>query len=272
MKNRTSKNIWQLFCFQMFITRKLILGWTIAITGIMFLYMILFPSIEEMGQMKMDAMPEELLQFVGMEDTAVFNDFTTYYGMILGLVLVAVSIFAATYAANLIQKEEKSKSIEFLSTLAVSRQEIYWAKFFTYTVGVSVVLTMAILTTIVCGFINGGETFQLGEVLASAKLTSFTALLFGAVGLFLAATFRKISAAGVASMVVLVSYLLGYLGQLLGEDGTVLTYFSPFLSINVEKAIALGSETIGVISGYLLVYVAILVIGAHAYCKRDLQI
>ena len=270
MRTIDFKNIWKLFCFNFFTTRKVILGWSIAITGIMFLYMILFPSIEEMGQMKMDAMPEELLQLFGMEDNAVFQDFTTYYSMIFGLILVAVAIFAATYAAGLIHKEEKFKSIEFLSTLAVSRQEIYISKFLTYTIAVTIVLAMAVMTTIVCGFINGGETFQVLDILASAKITSFTALFFGAVGLFLAAISSKLGTS--ASMVVLVSYLVGYLGQLLGEDGEILTYFSPFLSLNVENTIALEQNTIIIFSVYFVVYILISVIGGIAYAKRDLKV
>ncbi len=270
MKKLETRNILKLCRFNLFITRKSILGWSIAITAIMTLYMILFPSIQDMAQLKMDAMPQELLQFVGMEDLSDMGNYTTYYGMIYGIIIIAVSIFSATFAAGLITKEEKTKTIEFLNALAVSRGEIYISKYLTATIGVTIVLTFAILSTIICGYINGGETFQLVDIIASAKTTSFTALFFGAIALFLAAFNPKIGTGTTGSIVVIVCYMLGYLGELLGENAEVLLYFSPFISFSVENSIEMGSKFFATLGVYLLIYILVLIGGYLAYEKRDL--
>ncbi len=272
MKNIDFKNILKLCRFNLFTSRKVIIGWSIAITSIMTLYMILFPSVKDMGQLKLDNMPQEVLQFVGMEQMSDLSNFTTYYGMIFALILVAISIFSATFAAGLITKEEKTKSIEFLSALAVSRQEIYISKYFTATIAAAIVLTCAVCSTIVCGMINGGETFEIMDIIASAKTTSFTALLFGAIALFLASVSNKTGSGAVASSVIIASYMLGYLGELLGEDAEFLLYFSPFISLSVENAIEMDDKFITTLAVYVAIYVAVLVVGCVAYKKRDLKV
>ncbi len=272
MKNIAFANILKLCRFNLLTTRKTIMGWSVAIFGIMTLYMALFSSIQELALAKFEVMPQELLQFVGMEDMADMSNYTTYYGTIFGLIMVAVSIFSATFSAGLIIKEEKSKSIEFLNSLAVSRTEIYISKYITSTIAVAIVLTCAILSAIICGAIGAGETFDLLAIIGSGKITCFTALIFGAVGFKIAGINANLGTGAVASGIVLVSYMLGYLGQLLGEDGEILHYFSPFIMFSVDNAIELNEKTAITLAVYLVVYILSLVAGCVGYNKRDFKI
>ncbi len=272
LKDIDFKNIFKLCKFNLITTRKTIIGWTIAIFSIMTLYMILFPSIQDLATAKINAMPQELLQLVGMEDLTDMSNYINYYSMIYSLILVAVSIFAATFSASLILKEEKTKSIEFLYSLAVSKVEIYISKYLTATIAIAVVLTFAVLSVIGCGFVGGGETFDLLDIITSAKIVSFPPLFFGAIALMLAGVNPRIGTGAVASSVVLVSYMLGYLGELLQNDGEFLLYFSPFITLNVQDAIALDDRLIISVCIYLVIYISALVSGCLFYKKRDLQI
>ncbi len=272
MKNIEIKNIIKLCSFNLITTRKTIIGWGIAIFAIMTLYMILFPSIQDLAQAKFDAMPAELMQFVGMENMSDMSNYVTYYGMIYNLILVAVSIFSATFSARLITKEEKSKSIEFLNSLAVSRLEIYISKYVTALIAVALILSGAIISVIACGFIGGGESFILADIIASAKITSFSALLFGGIGFMLAGINAKIGTGSVVASVVLLSYMLGYLGELLGDNAQWLAYFSPFITLHVGEVIALSDQTMYSLVAYIVIYVVALIIGGLVYRKRDLSI
>ncbi len=262
-------NILKLCKFNLFTNRKVIIGWSVAITALMTLYMILFPSIQDMAQLKMEAMPQELLQFVGMEDMSDMANYTTYYGMIYGIILIAVSIFSATFAAGLIVKEEKTKTIEFLNALAVSRGEIYISKYLTATIGVGIVLACAVISTIICGWINGGETFVLWNIITSSKTTSFTALFFGGIALCLAAVSPKLGSGAMVSIVVIISYMLGYLGELLGSNAEILLYFSPFISFSVENSIEMSSKFFATLGVYLLLYIVAFISGYYSYQNRD---
>ncbi len=272
MKTIDFKNIYKLCRFNLLTTRKTIIGWTVAIFSIMTLYMILFPSIQDIATVKFEAMPDAFMQFVGMEDLTDMSDYINYYGIIYSLILVAVSIFAATFSAGLISREEKSKSIEFLNALAVSRLEIYISKYLTSTIAIAIVLTSAVISVIACGFIGGGETFVLSDIITSAKIVSFPPLFFGAIALMIAGISAKIGTGATAAAVVLVSYMVGYLGQLLEKDGEILLYFSPFITLNVQDAIALSDRLLVSVSIYVIIYIVVLFVGGICYNRRDLQI
>ena len=272
MKNIEIKNIFKLCKFNLSTSRKQIIGWTVAIFAIMSLYMILFPAMQDLAQAKFDAMPKELLQFVGMQDMSDMSNYITYYSMIYTILLVAVSIFSASFSAKLITKEESTKSIEFLNSLAVSRSEIYISKYCTSLVAITIVILFATLSAIVCGFIGGGETFVLSDIIASVKITSFTAYLFGGIALMLAGISTKVGSGAIVSSVVVASYMLGYLGQLLEDKGDVLLYFSPFVTLNVQDAVLLTDRLVLSLSIYFIVYIIALVVGGVYYNKRDMQL
>ena len=81
--------------FQLRNRRKTIIGWMIGTFAMMFLYMILFDSMKELGQAKLDAMPEEIMQFMGVSSFDIMLDWIAYFSMIFGLFILVVSIFAA---------------------------------------------------------------------------------------------------------------------------------------------------------------------------------
>ncbi len=272
MKNFDFKNVFNIFKLNFYTSRKVVFGWSLSIMGIMFLYMILFSSIQDMATMKFEAMPEQLLQFVGMSDMSDLSDFTTYFGMIYTLVLTAMAIFASTFSAGLITKEEKTKSIEFLNSLSVSRAEIYVAKYITATISIGIILTLAVITTIICGLINGGDSFDLFDIISTAKITSFSALFFSGIAFLIAGASSKFGTGGIVSGVVLSSYMIGYLGELLGENGEFLLNLSPFISFSVKNILEAGSELYIVLAIYIVVYIASLVVGGYLYNKRDLRI
>ncbi|MFI3207295.1 MAG: ABC transporter permease subunit [Clostridia bacterium] len=272
MKKISLKNIYRLCIFSLRTHKKLILAWSFAIFSIMTLYMILFSSIQEMAEIKMEAMPQELLQFVGMEDFSEMSNYVSYFGIIFGIVLVAIAIFGASYSSSLITKEEKSKSIEFLSTLPISRTEIFVANYFSSTIAVAITLYTAVFATIICGFIQGGESFVLADVIQISKICSFIPLLFSAISLGLAGISSKIASGTFCSMVVLGSYMLGYLGTLLNDDGKILSYASPFISLSAEKSLELSSETIIILLIYFAIYFTFLFVGNYFYSKRDLNV
>ncbi len=251
---------------------KQIIGWCTAVFSIMFLYMILFPSVKDMAQIKLDAMPRELLQFVGMEDFADMSNFIAYFGMIFNIILIAVSIFAASFSAGLISKEEKTKTIEFLYALEVSRSEIYVSRLFAALLAVFAVLCSGAISTAVCGTINGGETFIAADFIQIVKISGFTAFFFMAVSLMIAGVSTKIGAPMIGSMTVLVCYLSGYLSRLLGEKGKWLGKLSPFEMLSPKNAIALEKHTIYAIMIYIAISVCFVFIGGVVYRRRDFNI
>lgn len=272
MRNFEFKNIIKLTSFDIKNNLFKIIGWSIAVFSIMFLYMILFPSIKDIAQVKIEVMPKELLQFMGMEEIQDMSNFIIYFGMIFNIVLIAISIFAATFSANLICREEKSKSIEFLYSLSVSRNEIYFSKVLTAFIGVYIVVFSAALSTFICGMINGGETFIASDFLQIVKISSFTAFFFITVSFLLAGITTKIGVPVISSMSVLICYMLGYLGTLLGDKSEWLLNFSPFEAFSPTNAINFSNDTLKILAVYLIIMTIFVVSGMIFYKKRDYNI
>lgn len=255
--------------FDLKINRKMIIGWCIAMFSFMFLYMILFPSIQELAQVKMDAMPKELLEFVGMDNFSDMSNFVSYFGIIFNLALIAISIFAVTFSANLLYKEEKSKTIEFLSSLETNRTEIYIAKLLTAFVAVIFVLLASMMAVLICGIINGGKTFSAVDIVMIIKIAGFTPFFFMAVGLCLSAVSAKIGAPVIGGMAVIFSYVFGYLGNMLEEKAQWMKYFSPFELFQSEHAQSPDGTILTVLAIYIFLVVGMCVAGALIYKRRD---
>lgn len=266
------KNIASLTRFQLRIHRKQIGGWTIAIFGIMFLYMILFPSVQDMAQIKMDAMPEELMQFMGMDDFSDMSNYISYFGMIYNFILIAISIFAVVLGAGILSKDEKQKTIEFLYALEVSRLELYLSKVITAYLGVIIVIMGAAVSTILCGLINGGETFHLMDIIQIIKCASITPFVFLGIGTMIAGITSKVSGGSAGSVLVILSYVLGFLSTMVSDGLTWLKYASPFEVLSPDGVLVLSSQVMLAMGGYFVALVIFVVIGGIWYCKRDFQI
>ncbi len=266
------KNVLKLSKFNLFTTRKTIFWWCVFLFLIMTMYMMLFPSMQDMAEVKMDAMPKELLQFVGMEDMTDLGNHTTYFGMIYGFILIAISVFAATFSVGLLVNEENSKSIEFLNSLSVSRSEIYLSKYLTATLGILTVLLSANVATIFCGFINGGDTFEVLDIIFASSISSFVPFMFSSIGFLIAGLSSKFGTPSLASGVIILSYMTGYLGELLGDKADFLQYFSPFIILSVENTLAFEDSLIMPLLVYLVLYVGALFVGCKGYNRRDLKI
>ncbi len=152
----------------------------------------------------------------------------------------------------------------------MSRTEIYISKYLTSTIAVGIVLTLAVLSAIIFGFIGGGETFDLMAIIASAKISCFSGLFFAGIGFLVAGA--RVKSAGIVGGVVMLSYMLGYLGQLLGDAGEWLLYLSPFNMFSVENAIVFSQTTAIVLAVYFVAYVLCLIFGCIGYNRRDLNI
>lgn len=266
------KSISKLTVFQLKTNRKQIIGWTLGIASIMFLYMILFPSVQDMAQIKMDAMPEELMQLMGMDDFSDMSNYITYFGMIYNMMLIAISIFATVIGAGIITKEEKNKTIEFIYSLEVSRAELYLSKFLTAYIGVMIVIIGAAASAIICGFINGGETFVLLDMIQIIKGSSITPFVFLAIGIMIAGITPRVSGASAGSMIVILCYVLGFLSTMVSESLSWFKYLSPFEVLSPDAAMELSSEVMIAMGGYFIIMVFFTLIGGWMYHKRDFQI
>lgn len=265
-------NTFSLVTFNIKNTKKSIIGWSIAIFAIMFLYMILFSSMKDIAQVKIDSLPEGVLKFMGVDSFATMLNYISYYGMIYNIMLIPISIFATTYTSKIISSEETEKSIEYLYSLPVSRNEIFISKIITSFFGVTIVIFAGAIATVLCGYINGGSTFILMDFIQILKISSFTPYFFSSLAILIAGITTKIANGAVSSLIALALYFLGYLSSLLGDKAMWLEKISPFVLFNPTKALVLSNETFTYLGIYLILFFAMYVLGTFFYKKRDFNI
>ena len=177
-----------------------------------------------------------------------------------------------TYTGSVFYNEEKTKSIEFLDALPVSRTEVYWSKVLTGFAGILLVCLSMAVSAITCGMLNGGETFVLTDALTIIKFSSFTIFFFMAVSCFAGGFSGRISAGAVGAVIAGISYMLGYLARLLEDKGEILSYFSPFELFSTTHVLNMTDETMWFLMSYLVLFILLIIGGLFFYKRRDFHI
>ncbi len=262
------RNIFNITKFNLKVNKANILGWFISIFLIMLIYMLFFPTIKDIGTVKMELMPKEVLKLFGLNTLNDMNNFISYFGMIFTMILVAIAIFATTFSAKLICKEENTKSIEFLDSLNINRKEIYYSKVLTAFIATTIVLLGALIATLIGGLVSGGNTFILKDFIVIIKICSLPAYIFIGVAFLIAGITSRINVSSISSVIALTCYMIGYLGVLIEKKWV--TYFSPFEALSPNKTLHNDNLLIFII--YFILMIIFIIIGNKFYTKRDFNI
>jgi len=111
--------------------RKNLLIWSGIVVGFTFMIVSLFPYMQGMGAelgTLMESMPEEMSKAFGMEADSwsnIMGFYKTYYGV---YIIVLMAIYTGSTGAQILSKEERERTAEFLLTQPISRSEIVWSK------------------------------------------------------------------------------------------------------------------------------------------------
>lgn len=80
---------------------------------------------------------------------------------------------------------------------------------------------------IIFGFASGSDTFSMVDMSAVIKITGTVPFFFAALGLFLSSLSSKYVSSGLGAGIVMLTYMLGYLGKLLEGKADFLKYSVP---------------------------------------------
>ena len=265
--------LWLLFKFELKNNIKQITGWAIALSFIIGIYMFLFDSIKEIGIAKLEGMPEELLQLLNIDSLLIMENYTLFFGTILGLLLIVASVYAGTFGVGLIRNEEKNKSIEYKATLNISKTQIYYSKLLVLITGIFIILININLVSIIMGYIKGGDTFILNDIIKISLYTSIVPLFFGLISMGISGISYKLGTGNVAGAIIAISYLGGYMTSFVEENiAEVLKYISPFIVFSTNDILKESSNMLVVYTTYLIISLVVAILGSYCYKNRDLNI
>ncbi|MGG1398869.1 ABC transporter permease subunit [Bacillus salipaludis] len=219
----------------------------------------------------MASMPKSLQAMMGVGEL----DFSTpigFYGMLFAYLLLMAAIHALMIGANIIAKEERDKTTEFLMAKPISRGRIVTAKLAAAFVNVVIfnLVTLVLSVAMVTNFNKAGDPIDVIYTLMAGML--ILQLIFLVLGSAMAATLRKSKrAASIGTAVLLIMYILSIARDLNHKlDG--LKYLTPFKYYEAKRVLSDGALDPVFVCISFTGILGLLFITYFYYKKRDLSV
>jgi ABC-2 type transport system permease protein len=248
--------------------------WSIVVTIFMYISMVKYTALAadaSSSQQLLKAFPATLQAVFGMTGL----DLTTiqgYYGICFIFISVMLAIHAGMLGADVIAKEERSKTAEFLYVKPRGRRFILSMKLLA---GACIAAVLFIVTALAT---YGSIAMVNQGVVPTADLVPFhealilIQLLFFSIGSCLAAVLAqpKRATMGVASL-VFVCYI-AYVLQGLSTHFSWLKYITPFGYFNAQDILAISGIDLSFVMILLIASVVAILMSYVRFGTRDLKI
>lgn len=195
-----------------------------------------------------------------------------FYGMLYWYLLLLASIHATLLGANIISKEERDKTVEFLMVKPVSRARVITEKLLA---SLSNIIVLNLLTLFFSVLIMG--PYAKGEHITSEICTLMLGmfilqLIFLLIGTAIAAANRQVSSTpSIATAILLVTFIIASIINI-NHKLEILKYLTPFAYFKAERLLSGGRfEAVFLILSSLIIATLIFVTYI-SYQKRDLNV
>lgn len=263
-----------IFIREMKAHRKSLVLWSIGMLFMIIAGMGKYSTYAESGQSITDLMakmPKTLKAILGFGDLDVTKA-SGFYGVLFLYVLIMVTIHASMLGANIIAKEERDKTTEFLMAKPVSRVTVITSKLLAALANVVILnIVTLVLSIAIVGKYSGGEAIT-GDIQILMAGMFILQLLFLFIGTGIASVSKnpKVSAS-IATTVLLVAFLLSIVIDMNSKlEG--LKYITPFKYFEAQNVMYGGGlDPVFVTLSFAII--AILVCVTYVfYKKRDLRV
>ncbi|WP_404474331.1 ABC transporter permease subunit [Microbacterium aerolatum] len=246
-----------------------LLGWTLGIAAVLFLYLPLYPSLGASAELQslIDSLPQELVDTLGYDQIASGAGYTeaTFYGL-LGFLLLTIA--AVIWGSSLASAEESGRA-ELDLAHGIGRSQYALETALSVLVRL---LWLGVFAGLVVWAMNGPAELELEPariVGASVSLVGLAFLAAGAALLAGAATGRRIWATGVGAGISVLGYILQALAKQ-SSDLEWLNALSPYAWVYRQSPLAEGVD-LGGLALTWAVAVVLAAASALALRARDLH-
>lgn len=219
----------------------------------------------------LDALPKSVQVIFGLSGFDL-GTARGYFGVIYYFTALLLAVHAVLASTDMIAKEEREKTSEFLLVRPVSRARVLTGKLLA---GLTTVVALNLVTWALSFalLVQYGGPNAGGDYVALSMLGLFAIqLCFFALGALVAGVNpRPKWSASIAATVLLVTYLATVLTELT-DRLDFLRYFSPFSFFDAHQILATNSLDWGFVGLGAGVVTVSLLIGFIAYARRDLAI
>ncbi|MFD0590386.1 ABC transporter permease subunit [Paenibacillus sp. GCM10027627] len=254
---------------------KSLLIWTVGILLMvwsgMAKYSTLSESSDAVGELMAD-LPKAMQAILGIGSL----DLSTamgYFGMLYLYLLVMAAIHSSMLGANMMAKEERDKTAEFLLVKPISRARLLAVKL---TAAIVLVLLFNAAMTassflFVVPYTDGGASAIASDMFRLMLGMLLAQLLFLSIGMAIASAGRRPKRAVAISAAVMMATFLLSIGMDLGDGLDALGYFTPFKYFEASMLLTDGFDPVYVALSAAVSAIS-LAIAFAGYTRRDMQL
>lgn len=263
-----------IFLREMKANRKSLIIWCIGMILMIISGMSKFAGYASSGMDINDIMaifPKSLLNVMGISGFDLSTAIGFYGVLFLYLILLAAS-HAVMMGTNIISKEERDKTSEFLLVKPVSRSKVITSKLLAVLLNVAILNIVTFITSLFIVNYFNKDNESLGTILMLMIGMFILQLIFMSIGSLSAATIKKSKAAiSTATGILLITFML-YMATNMNERLENLRYITPFKYFEAESIIlGNGIDPFFIILSVIIIGVAL--VGTYGlYKKRDLNL
>jgi len=270
----TEKIQMNIFMREMNAHRKSLILWSIGMFFMIIGGMAKYATFSNSGQSINDLMstiPDSIKAILGFGHFDL-SKASGFYGMLYVYLVVMATIHASMLGANIISKEERDRTTEFLMVKPISRSRIVTSKLLAALVNVLILNLVTLLFSIsILGKYSNGEAIT-GEILTLMLGMFLLQLIFLFIGTGIASASKNPAVpASIATSILLVCYILSVIVDI-NDNLAFLKYITPFKYFDAQSMIS-GGGLDPLFIGLSVIIITGLVWGTYAlYRKRDLKV
>lgn len=253
---------------------KGLLGWSIAMILLVASGMAKFSALGTGGQnanLVFGAFPKPVLAILGVQGLNL-STVIGYFGVMYLYIQLTATIHAAMLGAEIISKEERDKTSEFLFPKPVTRQRILTEKILAGLVNIIVLNIVTVVSSIIMVAVFANNFLNNDMIIIMMTGLFIMQLLFFALGVALACFFKNPKLPSVIATTILLSTYIIWVVIDLNSKLDFLKYFTPFKYFDASVLIRDGHlDVIYVILSLVITYI-LMASALVAFKKRDLKV
>lgn len=267
---------WHLFIHELRLNLLHAVSWTGIVTVLILLYSAFLPMVSESEDSfaaLLEAYPEALLKAFNIENAAMFSQPLGFHVIESGsMILILGGIFSVSLGANLLLKEERDRTAEFLLSQPLSRIQVWISKTavaVVYVVGFNAVITL-VSALAVSGF--SPDPVDIWALIIYDVHVLLLTVLLAAVGLLLSAAVRRgRTMTGIPVAIALGGFFLNAISKTT-DAARPLGYISPYRFVDTAVLDPSYGLSIGRLCYFLISTALLLTVSAVIYQRKDIVV
>lgn len=254
--------------------RKALFFWSLGMFLMVFSGMAKYAGLQESGQSVsglMDQFPKAVKIIFGI-DGFDLSTIRGYYGVLYLYIALTLTIHAILLGTELISKEERDKTTEFLFVKPVSRVKVITAKILAGVCNIVILNVVTLGTSLLAvSYYNKGASISNDIYLLTVGLL-FLQLIFFFTGMAIASASNKPKkSASIATAVLLITFILPFLVNF-NDAFRMLRFATPFEYFDAKQMLQTSSFDVIYVSLATALIVVLVATTYAAYRRRDLSV